>query len=181
MKMLFFSAACAVVLATSAVAQEPIKATATFFNSQGDETGSATLVETPSGVLISLDLRGLPTGSHGFHIHEKGVCNAADKFMSAGGHFNPPGKKHGYMVSGGVHPGDMPNQIVALDGRLRSDIINPNVTLTDRAGTLFGPDGTAIVIHDRPDDYSSQPTGNAGDRIACGVIKKGEAAPAPKQ
>lgn len=181
MKSLLLGALCAVVLAPLALAQEPIKATATFFNAQGDETGAAALTETPNGVLISLDLRGLPTGSHAVHIHEKGVCNAADKFMSAGGHFNPPGKKHGYMVLGGVHPGDMPNQVVALDGRLRSDIINPNVTLTERAGTLFGTDGTAIVIHDRPDDYTSQPTGNAGDRIACGVIKKVDAPAPPKQ
>ncbi|MEZ5785000.1 MAG: superoxide dismutase family protein [Xanthobacteraceae bacterium] len=181
MKALIFGAVSAAVLATSAVAQEPLKATATFINSQGDETGTATLTETPNGLLISLDLRGLPTGEHGFHIHEKGVCNAADGFASAGGHFNPTGKKHGYMVLGGVHAGDMPNQVVALDGRLRGNIINPNVTLTDRAGTLFGNDGTAFVLHDRPDDYTSQPSGSAGDRIACGVIKKVNAPPAPKQ
>lgn len=181
MKMLVTSAACAGLLMTSALAQEPIKAAATFINSQGNETGTATLTETPNGVLISLDLRGLPTGGHAVHIHEKGACDAADKFMSAGGHFNPPGKKHGYKVQGGVHPGDMPNQVVALDGFLRADIINPNVTLADGAGTLFGKDGTAIVIHDRPDDYTSQPTGDAGGRIACAVIKKADAAAAPKQ
>lgn len=181
MKTLFFGAVYAVALVTSAVAQESVKATATFVNSQGDETGTATLTETPNGVLISLDLRGLPTGEHGFHIHEKGVCNAADKFVSAGGHFNPTGKKHGYMVLGGVHAGDMPNQVVGLDGRLRANILNPYVTLTDRAGTLFGKDGTAFVLHDHPDDYTSQPSGNAGERIACGVIKKASVPPAPKQ
>lgn len=181
MKILIAGAVCAVVLAASAVAQEAQKATVNFINAQGDETGTATITETPNGVLINLDLRGLPTGSHGFHIHEKGVCDAASSFASAGGHFNPTGKKHGYMVLGGVHAGDMPNQFVALDGRLRADVINPNVTLTDRAGTLFGKDGTSIVIHDRPDDYASQPSGGAGDRIACGVIKKANDTPAPKQ
>jgi Cu-Zn family superoxide dismutase len=181
MKTLIFSAACAAVLAAPAIAQEPPKATVNFINAQGNETGTATLTETPNGVLIHLDLRGLPTGAHGFHIHEKGVCDPAVNFASAGGHFNPTGKKHGYMVLGGVHAGDMPNQYVGLDGRLRADIINPNVTLTDRGGTLFGKDGTSIVLHDQPDDYTSQPSGNSGARIVCGVIKKVTAPPAPKQ
>lgn len=172
MKSLFVGLACLAVVATPTFAQEPLKATANFVNAQGDQTGTATLIQTPNGVLISLDLRGLPTGQHAFHIHEKGVCNPADKFMSAGGHFNASGKKHGYLVEGGAHAGDMPNQVVALDGILRANVLNPNITLGSSAGSLFGPDGTALVIHDRTDDYTSQPAGNAGDRIACGVIKK---------
>jgi Cu-Zn family superoxide dismutase len=172
MKTVFVTLACVIAASTAALAQEPLKATVDFVNAQGNATGTATLIETPSGVLISLDLRGLPTGEHAFHIHEKGVCNTADKFMSAGGHFNAHVKKHGFLVEGGPHAGDMPNQVVALDGILRANVLNPNVTLKAGAGSLFGPDGTALVIHDRADDYSSQPAGNAGDRIACGVIKK---------
>jgi len=177
MKRLMIGVACAVVFAAPAVAQEVLKATVDFINAQGDPTGSGTLTETPNGVLISLDLRGLPTGWHGFHVHEKGVCDAAGGFASAGGHYNPTGKKHGYLVLGGIHAGDMPNQYVALDGRLQADVINTNVTLTDRAGTLFDDDGTALIFHDRPDDYHSQPSGNAGDRIVCGIIKKASGAP----
>lgn len=181
MKKLIFGAACAVAFVAPVFAQEPVKATVDFINAQGDQTGSGTLTETPNGVLIRLDLRGLPTGWHAFHIHEKGVCDAAGGFASAGGHYNPTGKKHGYQVLGGIHAGDMPNQYVALDGRLRSDVINPNVTLTDRAGTLFGKDGTSIILHDRPDDYVSQPSGDAGQRIVCGIIKKAAGAATPKQ
>lgn len=180
MKRLILGAACAVAFAAAAFAQEPLKATVDFINAQGDPTGSGTLTETPNGVLISLDLRGLPTGWHAFHIHEKGVCNAADGFASAGGHYNPTGKKHGYLVLGGIHAGDMPNQYVALDGRLRSDVINPNVTLTSRTGTLFGKDGTSIILHDRPDDYISQPSGEAGQRIVCGIIKQAGTAAKPQ-
>jgi Cu-Zn family superoxide dismutase len=163
---------CAAAFASSASAQQPLSATASFINSEGNDIGSATLTETPSGVLISLALRGLPTGEHAFHIHEKGVCNPADKFVSAGGHFNVRDKKHGYLVEGGPHAGDMPNLVVATNGAVSANVLNTNVTLTDREGSLFGPNGTALVIHDRPDDYTSQPAGNAGDRIACAVIKR---------
>ena len=162
---------CAAALASSAAAQQPT-ATASIINAEGDDIGQATLTETPAGVLISVDLRGLPSGEHAFHIHEKGVCNPADKFMSAGGHFNVHGKKHGYYVEGGPHPGDMPNVVVANNGHLRANVLNTAVTLTNRDGSLFGHEGTSLVIHDRPDDYKSQPAGDAGDRIACGVIKR---------
>jgi Cu-Zn family superoxide dismutase len=172
MKRMVVGLACAAALAAPASAQQPLTASASFINAQGNDIGSATLTETPSGVLISLDLRGLPTGEHAFHIHEKGVCNPADKFMSAGGHFNVHDKKHGYLVEGGPHPGDMPNLVIATDGNLRANVLNTAVTLSSREGSLFGPDGTALVIHDRPDDYKSQPAGNAGDRIACAVIKR---------
>ena len=171
MKRMVIGLACAAALASPASAQQPT-ASASFINAQGNDIGGATLTETPSGVLISLDLRGLPTGEHAFHIHEKGVCNPADKFMSAGGHFNVHDKKHGYLVEGGPHPGDMPNLVIATDGNLRANVLNTAVTLSSREGSLFGPDGTALVIHDRPDDYKSQPAGNAGDRIACAVIKR---------
>jgi Cu-Zn family superoxide dismutase len=159
-------------LVVSASAQEGQRATASFIDEQGKNVGSATLTQTPHGVLIALDLKGIPPGEHAFHVHEKGVCNSADKFMSAGGHYNPGKKQHGYMVAGGPHAGDMPNLFAAADGTLKTSVLNAHVTLGSGEGTLFGSDGTALVLHAKGDDYKSQPAGDAGGRIACGVIKK---------
>lgn len=172
MKTVLLGMACAVAIAAPALAQAPQKATATFINAEGKEIGSANFTQTPSGVLIALDVRGLPAGEHAFHVHQKGLCEGAGKFTSAGGHYDPHGKKHGYMVEGGPHGGDMPNQFVGADGVLKANVLNTSVTLGSGAGTLFGPDGTALVIHAKADDYSSQPAGDAGDRIACAVIKR---------
>lgn len=155
-----------------ASAQQPLMASAGFIDDQGLEIGGATLTETQAGVLIAMTLRSLPPGERAFHIHARGVCNPADKFASAGPHFDVHSKKHGYMAEGGPHAGDMPNQVVGLDGVLRANVLNPNVTLKDGPGSLFGPEGTSLVIHLNPDDYTSQPAGNAGDRIACAVIRR---------
>jgi len=111
-------------------------------------------------------------GEHGFHIHETGARDSVDGFKSAGGHFEPAEHQHGYMAERGPHAGDMPNQFVGTDGKLRAHIFNPNVALADGHTSLFDADGSAIIIHADRDDYSSQPTGNAGDRIACAVIGK---------
>jgi Cu-Zn family superoxide dismutase len=154
--------ACACASATLAFAQTSQQATATFFNPQGQIIGNATLTQTAGGVLIEIDVSNVSEGEHGFHIHETGACNAADGFKSAGGHFEPAQP----------HAGDMPNQFVGTNGKLRAHILNPNVTLGDGATSLFDADGSAVIIHADPDDYASQPTGNAGDRIACAVIEK---------
>jgi Cu-Zn family superoxide dismutase len=172
MRSVLFGTGFALVISAAVAAQTGQKATASFINAEGNPIGSATLTETANGVLIALDLQALPTGEHAFHIHQKGVCNIADKFMSAGPHFNVNDKKHGHLAEGGPHAGDMPNVVVAVNGTLRANILNQNVTLDSGPGSLFGPDGTSLVIHDRPDDYVSQPAGNAGDRIACAVIKR---------
>jgi superoxide dismutase, Cu-Zn family len=164
--------ALALGLTASASAQEGQKATASFIDDKGKSVGSATLTQTPHGVLIALDLKGIPQGEHAFHVHEKGVCNAADKFASAGGHYNPGKKQHGYMMAGGTHAGDMPNLFVGGDGALKTSVLNAHVTLGSGDSTLFGSDGTALVLHAKGDDYKSQPAGDAGGRIACGVIKK---------
>jgi Cu-Zn family superoxide dismutase len=172
MKSALLGIGCAVLFGAQAIAQGATKATATFVDVNGKEIGGASLTQTPNGVMIAVNLRGLPPGEHAFHVHEKGVCEPATKFMSAGGHFNPGGKKHGYMVEGGPHGGDMPNQHVGADGALKANVFNPNVTLGAGAGSLFGADGAALVVHASPDDYAGQPAGNAGDRIACAVIKR---------
>jgi Cu-Zn family superoxide dismutase len=168
MKPYLLIAACLVGVAAPAAAQD---VRGTFVDLQGKEVGTATLTQTPNGVLISIEVRGLTPGAHAFHIHEKGSCDPATKFASAGGHY-ALGKKHGFNTEGGPHPGDMPNQFAEQDGVLHAEVIDPSVTLGSGNGTLLGPDGTALVIHAKADDYASQPAGNAGDRIACAPIKR---------
>jgi len=145
-------------------------ATARLAGPDGADIGSVTLTEMPNGVLLEAKLRGLPPGEHGFHIHEKGACTP--DFEAAGGHFAGGGDKHGYAAEGGPHAGDMPNIHVPASGELTIQVFNGNVTLEDGEGMLLDDDGSAIVIHAKADDYKSQPSGDAGDRIACGVIEK---------
>jgi superoxide dismutase, Cu-Zn family len=161
-----------VCASTGALAEAPQQAEATLHNQQGQEVGRATLTQTSSGVLIEMELSNIPEGEHGFHIHETGVCDAADGFKSAGGHFEPAQHQHGYMAADGPHAGDMPNQFAGSDGRLAANVLNPNVTLSDGPMSVLDADGSAVIVHAKPDDYASQPTGNAGDRIACGVVEK---------
>lgn len=139
-------------------------------NADGKPVGSAVLTQTPAGVLIRLALEGLPPGEHAFHVHGVGKCEAP--FTSAGGHFNPAGKKHGILAADGHHAGDMPNLHIPSTGALSVEILNAAVTLEkDRPNSLFGPQGTALIIHAGKDDYKSDPTGEAGGRIACGLIE----------
>jgi Cu-Zn family superoxide dismutase len=160
-------------LALPAAAQAPEKAHATIMDAKGQQIGRATLTETSGGVLIDLEISGLSSGEHGFHIHQTGKCEPNTNFESASGHFALGGQKHGYFSDGDPHAGDMPNQFVGQDGKLRVQVVNPNVTLEDGEGGLFDQDGSAIVVHANADDYRSQPSGQSGARIACGVIEKG--------
>jgi len=146
-------------------------AMATLKDASGKEVGKADLTETPHGVLLRLSLKGFPAGERAFHIHEIGKCEPP--FASAGGHFNPGGRKHGMEAAGGAHAGDMPNLFVPTNGELTVEVANAAITLVDgKPNSVFHPDGTAIVIHAGPDDYKTDPTGNAGDRIACGVVTR---------
>ena len=151
-----------VALASPAVAAT---AKAALKDASGKAAGSATLTDTPSGLLIKLNLAGVPAGEHAFHIHAVGKCDAPD-FKSAGPHFNPANAKHGLMNPVGAHAGDMPNLYVPADGKLEIEVLNPKATLA----ALHDADGSALVIHAAADDYKTDPAGNAGDRIACGVI-----------
>jgi Cu-Zn family superoxide dismutase len=119
---------------------------------------------------VMLQAKGLPAGEHGFHFHEKGVCDAKQKFTTAGGHFAPGMTQHGLMVMGGPHGGDMPNQTVGANGMLQSRLLNTGVTLAAGPKSLADMDGSALVIHAKADDYKTQPSGDAGDRIACAVV-----------
>jgi superoxide dismutase, Cu-Zn family len=146
-------------------------AKATLEDARGQTVGQVTLRETPAGVLIRAELTGIPAGTHGFHFHETGTCDAPS-FESAGGHFNPDGKTHGFLAEGGPHAGDMPNVHVPEQGRLSLEILNSRMTLAPGSTSLLGGDGTAVVIHSDADDYQTDPAGEAGDRIACGVIER---------
>jgi Cu-Zn family superoxide dismutase len=121
-------------------------------------------------VLIALSVKGLPPGERAFHIHGVGKCEAP--FTSAGPHFNPAGKKHGLLAADGHHAGDLPNLHVPASGELVVEVLNANVTLEkDKPNSLFGPQGTALVVHAGRDDYKTDPAGDAGGRIACGLVE----------
>ncbi|AKJ06825.1 Cu-Zn family superoxide dismutase [Archangium gephyra] len=132
---------------------------------KGQSVGEVTLSETPHGVLIKGTLSNLPAGEHAIHIHEAGKCEAP--FQTAGGHLNPNKKKHGVLVAEGKHEGDLPNLYVAADGKAQFDSFAHGLKLKD----VQDADGAAVVVHASADDYKSDPAGNAGDRIACGVVQ----------
>ncbi|HEY8299051.1 MAG TPA: superoxide dismutase family protein [Methyloceanibacter sp.] len=143
-------------------------ASAVLKDASGNEVGRATLTSTPSGALLNLTLTAAPPGVHALHIHAVGKCEPP-KFESAGPHFNPDQTKHGIMNPEGPHAGDLPNLHVPADGKLEVEFLDPVVTLRQEAA-LLDADGASIVIHAGADDYTTDPAGNAGDRIACGVI-----------
>ena len=163
-------AVSAIALSVAALPAAAQTAKAAFKTADGKDAGSAELVQTTAGVLVKLSVKGLPPGEHAFHIPAVGKCEAP--FTTAGGHFNPGGKKHGMMAADGLHAGDMPNLHIPADGALVVEVLNPAVTLEKgKPNSLFGPDGTALVVHAGKDDYKTDPTGDAGGRIACAVVQ----------
>jgi len=164
------AAAGAIMFAISSLPAAAQTASAALKNAEGKEVGSANLTQTPHGVLINISVKGLPPGEHAFHVHAVGKCEPP--FTSAGGHFNPGNKKHGMMSAEGYHAGDMPNLHVPQSGDLTVETVNANITLEKgKPNSVFDADGSAIVIHAGSDDYKTDPTGDAGGRIACGVIQ----------
>jgi Cu-Zn family superoxide dismutase len=159
-------------LAVSAAAQTASlpQANAVLKDKAGKDVGSVKLTQTPAGVLLNVAVKGLPAGEHAFHIHAVGKCEAP--FESAGPHFNPGNQKHG-MLAGHGHAGDMPNLHVPQNGQLAVEVLNTAITIEKgKPNSVFDNDGSAIVIHAGVDDYKSDPAGNAGDRIACGVVSE---------
>ncbi len=159
----------AVVALGSGVALAQEERSVRFVDRDGTENGTATITGTAQGVLIDLEVSGLPAGEWvAFHVHETGSCDHTTDHESAGAHFNPTDAEHGYLAEGGPHAGDMPNQYVGEDGVLRAQVFNTMVTLDEGdAGIL----GRSLMIHGGTDDYRSQPAGDAGDRYACAVIE----------
>ena len=145
------------------------RATAELKDKDGKSVGVASFSEAGGGVRVRLEVKGLSAGLHAVHIHAVGKCETPG-FASAGGHFNPAQKKHGYKNPDGAHAGDLPNMLVAKDGSGRFEALTDAVTLRSGSSSVFDADGSALIVHVGIDDHVTDPTGNAGDRAACGVI-----------
>lgn len=178
--------------ASGAAAQSSATARAEMVDLDGEAVGTVTFTQMPQGVVLRIQLEGLSSGWHAIHIHETASCEPP--FASAGGHFNPGDEQHGYD-SDGTHAGDLPNLYVAEDGTVVAEIVSNRIALasdepTDvnvlnralgavesaaglRAYNILGGNGTAVIVHSGADDYRTNPAGDSGDRIACGVIQRG--------
>ena len=153
--------------AVSAYAQD--RGRADIKNAEGKTIGTASLRGTKDGVLLTINVNGLPEGLHAVHVHSVGKCEGP-AFTSAGPHFNPLNKKHGLENAAGPHAGDLPDMYVEKNGAGRYEVLLDGITLGSGETSIFDADGSAIVIHVTADDNVTDPTGNSGDRIACGVI-----------
>jgi Cu-Zn family superoxide dismutase len=168
MRNLVIVAALALALAPRTASSAGM-AIAELHNPKGELVGVATLTEGADGVTIAVAMHNMPPGTHALHIHAAGTCEGPH-FTSAQGHFNPYNRKHGFKSPDGPHAGDLPNIVIGPDGVGAIVVTAPRVTLGPGENSLLREGGTAIMIHEGPDDHMTDPAGNAGGRIACGVI-----------
>ena len=165
-------ATLALYAAISLAQAKPVnKKTVELKDAKGNSVGTATIVSKGKGVEVKLDLKDLPPGEHAVHFHQKPMCDPPD-FKSAGGHFNPSNKQHGFDNPNGHHAGDLPNFTVKANGTAKATVKDEDVVLGtgSDANSLFANGGTSIMIHAKADDMKTDPSGNSGDRIACGAI-----------
>jgi Cu-Zn family superoxide dismutase len=163
-----FSSGC-----TSAVTRHPVAAAQVALTDvNGAAVGTAQLWQEASGLVhVNATVSSLTPGSHGIHFHAVGRCEGSTQFNTAGAHYNPLNREHGLTHAGGPHAGDAPNIVAGDDGRGNLTFTTDRVTLTSGGTTLFDADGSALVIHAAPDDQVTQPAGNSGARVACGVVQ----------
>lgn len=154
-----------------AVGPEAGAARADMMDAEGRGLGAVILNEADGEIAMAGALIGLSPGEHGFHIHAVGRCDPPD-FESAGDHFAPAGSAHGFDAAGGPHAGDLRNLTAGADSIATVELTTSLVSLRGGDARLLDDDGSALVVHADPDDYASQPSGNSGARIACGVIEE---------
>jgi len=159
-------------LLSGTVAGQP-KASADIKDAAGKTVGEAILEQRDDAVQISATFNDLPSGPHAFHIHEVGTCDPP--FESAGGHLNPTSRQHGFEATTGAHAGDLPNLVVPSSGEVKAEILARDVRLSAASGTaLLDDDGSSLVLHEKADDHKTDPAGNSGARIACGIVARPE-------
>jgi len=143
-----------------------------LIDTNGDKAGEAALTQTADGVKIGVNATGVKPGKHGIHFHEKAICTPPD-FKSSGSHFNVTNKQHGFLNPKGPHVGDIENITANKSGVIHGEVSSTMVTLEEgKPNSLYTDGGTALVIHDKEDDYKTDPAGNSGDRVLCGVVTK---------
>jgi Cu-Zn family superoxide dismutase len=162
---------CSAIMLTGGLAATQTSTKVGLKSAKGESVGMATISAKGTGVEIALDVKGLPPGEHALHFHETPKCEGPD-FKSAGGHFNPTTKKHGMKNPEGPHAGDMDNFTVTAAGTAKATVTGANASLGTGPNSLLANGGTALMVHAAADDMKSDPDGNAGERIACGVVAK---------